>query len=176
MNTSTSPRLSPVTKQIIKVNLEHVMYANTKRREQTKLQEISTKNMVLCRYSHNSFSYKGEYYCFESNPLRYKNQRLMADLQPVMDKWLDDKQNIEYNEMPFVNGFFNKVLNASNSVEDYRLLLPDCVHRAINLVPWGEGEIFPRELSDEKIAEFKAAHANWIMLLKKRMILDLVTT
>lgn len=152
------------------------MYDNTRRRQQTKLEEISTKNMVLCRYPHNSFSYKGEYYNFEQQPLRYKNQRLVAELHPVMDAWLADKRHLEFTEMPFVLGLFNKVLNLTNSVEDYYLLLPDCMHRAIRILELPAESMLPRELSDDLVAEFKTIHADWILMLKKRMILDLVTT
>jgi hypothetical protein len=169
-------RLDPKTKQAIKRNLEGTIYDNTRRREQTKLQAISTKNMVLCQFPHNSFSYKGEYYNFEPEPLRYKNQRLMAELQPLMDAWLADKKHVEFTEAPFINGLFNKVLNTSNSIEDYLLLLPECMHRSIRILELPAEAMLPRELSDDRVTEFKNAHADWILMLKKRMILDLVTT
>lgn len=169
-------RLDPKTKQAIKRNLEATIYDNTRRREQTKLRDISTKNMVLCQFPHNSFSYKGEYYNFEQEPLRYKNQRLMAELQPLMDTWLADKKHVEFTEAPFINGLFNKVLNISNSIEDYLLLLPDCMHRSIRILELPAESMLPRELSDELVTEFKTIHADWILMLKKRMILDLVTT
>lgn len=172
----TPTRLDPRTKQAIKLNLEDVMYANTARRELNKLQNISTKNMALMAHPHNSFSYKGEYYNFEQVPLRYKNQRLMVELQPAMDKWLADKKHLELTEKPFVIGFFNKVLNSTNSIDDYFALLPDWMHRAIRSLPLTPESMLPRELDDDQVAAFKVTHADWLLMLKKRMILDLVTT
>jgi hypothetical protein len=94
-----------------------------------------------------------------------------------MNAYLADKKEIEYTEIPYVYGFFNKVLNASNSLDDYHKLLPECVHAA--LMPFMTEEWkhwhLPSELTDAQVQQFHIEHHDWIMKLKQRMVLDLLT-
>jgi hypothetical protein len=171
-----TPKLDPRTKQQIKLALEEAMYASTRRRFSTRLGEIVIRNTTACKFPHLSFSYKGEYYNAEATQLRFKNQRLMPELHSVMDALLEEQKEMEYTEKPYVIGFFNKVLNTSNSVLDYYELLPSVIHRAITALNIPPEFIFPRELTDEQVVAFQTAHQDWILKLKKRMILDLVIT
>lgn len=164
-------------KQVIGIALNETVYAPTERRFKKQLLDIITTNCVKAGYfNHHSFSYKGEYHSFELTTPRFKTQRLVPELHPSMDAYLADKHHLEYTEKPFILGFFNRVLNASNSVLDYYELLPGCIHRPLTQLNLPAECISPRELSDEQVEAFKLAHADWIMMLKKRMVLDLVLT
>lgn len=172
----SAPRLDSRIKQQIKWALEGAMYAPTGRRSDNRLKEIIVANTTKLGFPHESFSYKGEYYSFEAVAPRYKNQRLVPELHAVMDAWLADKKQLEYTEKPYIIGFFTKLLNISNSMADYYALLPGCMHRPLTQLQVAQEFHYPRELTDEQVATFHAEHEAWILLLKKRMILDLVLT
>lgn len=168
-------RIDPRLKKLIKEAIEGFVYTATKRRFDTKLREIITTNSVDSRFTHHSFSYRGEYYSFEVEVPRFKTQRLLPELHPSMDAWLAAKKELEYFEVPYVAGFFNKVLNASNSVLDYRAILPDWLHPTLDAMNIPEALILPREMTDEQVEQFKETNAAGLLMLKKRMVLDLVT-
>lgn len=169
-------KLDPRVKQAVKLALEDAMYAPTKRRQDAKLQSIITTNTIRQKYEHESFSYKGEYYSFELKPPRFKTNRLLPELHASMDEYLAEAKHLEYNEKPYIIGFFTKMLNTSSSLLDYYELLPGCMHRPLSQLNLDPVFILPRELTDEQVETFKLAHQEWIFLLKKRMVLDLVTT
>lgn len=171
-----STRLDPRTKQQIKQALEGAMYAPTERRNEKKLHNLIVENSTRAGYNHLSFSYKGEYYNMEITQLRYKTQRLVPELQSSMDEYLAEKKHIEYTEKPYIIGFFNKMLNTSNSVLDYYQLLPGCIHRPLAQLNLPPEYILPREMTDDQVEAFRLEHAKWILMLKKRMVLDLVMT
>lgn len=167
-------RLDPKIKQQIKNALQEAMYAPLTRRFDATLKKILVDNTLASRYDHESFSYKGVYYSFEWTAPRFKTNRLLPELQARMDAYLQEKQEIEYTEKPYVLGFFNKVLNTSNSILDYYALLPDCMHPALTGLGYDTVTYTPRELSDEQVEQFQLEHAAWILKLKIRMVLDLV--
>lgn len=171
-----SERLDPRIKQQIKLALESAMYAATDRRCMNKLHAIIEANSVKQGFSHRSFSYKGEFYNYELSVPRYKNQRLVPELHPRMNEWLAEIKQLDYEEKPYILGFFNKVLNASNSVLDYYQLLPECLHRCLDKLNLDPAFILSRELTDEQAYDFQLEHTDWILMLKKRMVLDLVMT
>lgn len=170
-------RLDARIKQQIKESLKAYAYAPMHRKAAIRLQGIISANTTASRYLHQSFSYKGAYHTFEIYHPRFKNQRLLPELHAEMDAYLADMQEVVYTEEPYVLGFFNKVLNASNSMEDYLLLLPECVHKAMEEymdASWANHH-YPRELSDVQVLHFQQEHRPWIVKLKTRMLLDLIT-
>ena len=168
------PRLDPKTKFQIKQALEGAMYDPTERRFSLVLRNIIVANTVACKFSHESFSYKGQFYNLEATIPRYKNQRLMPELHLAMDEYLMDRTNLELFEKPYVVGLFNRMLNMTNSVYDYLELLPPSMHRPIRELNIPPEFMLPRTLADEQVEAFKTDHADWISMLKKRMVLDLV--
>lgn len=98
----------------------------------------------------------------------------MPELHPRMDELLEERRNLELNEIPYTLGFFKKVLNASESVADYYRLLPESLHVVLDRLNIPES--LPPELSDEQVNEFTTKHQDWIRMIKVRMFLDLITT
>lgn len=174
MNAAAHPRLDPRTKQAIKQALEQAMYAGTSRRFEEQLRNIITANTVANKFGHYSFTYKGEYYNAETTVPRYKNQRLMPELHLAMDEYLDAVKQVEYHEKIFTGAFFTKLLNMSTSVLDYYELLPQSMHAPIKMLGIPADLVYPRQLTDEQVQAFQVAHQDWALMLKKRMILDLV--
>lgn len=172
----SGPKLDPRVKHLIKVALEDFMYLAVNRSFKERLLAILQRNTVDCVYPHQSFSYKGVYYSFELVAPRFKTQKLLPEFHPAMDELLTEQKRIEYTEKPYIFGFFNKVLNASNSINDYYRLLPECVHDPIRTVVQVTDLIsYHTELSDEQVEQFQLEHQSWILQLKSRMVLDLIT-
>jgi hypothetical protein len=155
------------------------MYTALRRRNDARLKEILVANTTGAMYTHESFTYKGVYYSTEQTQPRFKTNRLLPELQPAMDAFLADKKNVEYNEQPYIFGFFRRMLNVTSSIDDYLLILPECMHSALGpqrSQAWVDANgHFPREMTDEQIEAFKLDNQDWILKLKKRMILDLIT-
>jgi hypothetical protein len=103
-----------------------------------------------------------------------KLNRLVPDLHPVMDEYLKDLSDLNDVELPYVIGFINQVLNASNNLPDYLRILPESMHHTIK----GLIETCPCRavsLSEDKVLELQMKNQSSIELLKKRMVLNLIT-
>ncbi len=168
------PRLPAVIKLAIKNHLILASYKATEKRMYERLHEIITANTLAARYIHKSFNYRGNLYSKEAQQLRFNAQRLIPELHPEMDKWLKDVLDIDHFEKPFIVGLFTHMLNITSSVEDYLLLMPECLAPAIRNSHVTEEFLFPRQLSDEAIEAFKIQHEPWIFKLKSRMVLELI--
>lgn len=170
-----SSRLDPRTKQSIRDRMHESLYQHVERRYNEGLQEIIDKNTLMGQHRHACFSYKGVTY---GEPARFVYNRLHDELKPAMDKLLADRKEIRDKEEPFIRGFFNRALNKSNSIQDYLLMFPDCLHSTLALFSTPEWRAsswwLPRELSDEEIEKFKVDHEPWLEILRNRMMLDLI--
>lgn len=168
-----SERIDSRFKQMLQQSLVDFTYAPAERIFNERLRQIIELNTTAQGYAHPSFSYKGEFYSLALNEPRFKTNRLLADFRPMMDKYLEDRQEVEMTEKPYILGFINKVLNQSNSVQDYQHMLPDCVHGGL-FIP--ENAIaLPREMSDDAVLNFRKENEDLIMKLKMRMVMNLIT-
>lgn len=168
-------RLDPRMKQSIRDRMREDLYFHVNRRYEETLQTIIDRNTMLGSYTHASFNYKGVHYGPEQ---RFVYNRLHDDLKPAMDKLIRERQEIRIVEEPYIIGFFNRALNKTNSIQDYLLMFPDCMHPTLALFTTPEWQSssywLPRELSDEQIAKFKEDHEPWLEKLRNRMMLDLI--
>lgn len=98
--------------------------------------------------------------------------RLDPSLREQMEAWFKEDQALS-QEQELVMGHIRSVLNASAHVEDYRLMLPDCLHDALkpfeDRVPEGTKRIAQEEIETVKARTFKG-----LLLLKQRMVLNLL--
>lgn len=170
-----SNRLDPRMKQTIRNILKSSLYQHTDRRYNEELQEIIDRNTLLGQHKHACFTYGGVLY---GEDARFIRIRLHPELHSVMDKLLSDRLKIQSEEEPYILAFFTRALNRSNSIQDYLLMFPDCLHSALNMFTtqeWRESSYWvERELSDEQIAKFKEEHEPWLEKLRNRMMIDLL--
>lgn len=168
-------RLDPRMKQTIRNILKQDLYKHVDRRYSEALQEIIDRNTLLNQYKHACFTYGGIHY---GEDARFVRNRLHPELHVIMDKLLHDHNKIKNEEEPYILAFFTRALNRSNSIQDYLLMFPDCLHSALNKFTtqeWRESTYWvDRELSDEQIAKFKEDHEPWLEKLRNRMMLDLL--
>lgn len=163
----------PRTKQLIKDTLYEFLYRPIENQFKNRLEVLIVRNTLLGGYSHKSFNYKGVLYnCDNGFPPR-KSNRLIPQLKPAMDEYLFDLKQLNEKELPFVIGFINQVLNASNDLQDYLHIFPESTHRPLEKLI-ASCPCQAKRLSNEKILELKEKNQEPINMMKQRMVTNLL--
>lgn len=119
----------PRTKQLIKDALYHHLYGPALKQFSARIEEIVQRNALMLASNYRVFIYKGVMY--GSGAVPRKVDRLAPQLLGVMEAYLNDLKQLNGVEMPYVLGYINQVLNSSNELHDYLLLLPQSMHPPI---------------------------------------------
>lgn len=162
------------TKYHIKKRIEDFLYTPAYQRLHDRIKEVIRINGNLLRHEHPSFSYKGEFYNGTNYLPRFKNQYLDDSLKETMDTILEDRNEMEMTERPFVSSYLNRAMNSSNSMNDYVLLLPEVCIQNLNIPAGDPVYTFPSELSPEQVQQFLSDNDAWLLMLKKRLLLNLI--
>lgn len=163
----------PRTKSQIKDALFDYLYAPVKRHFKARLDTIITRNSLLGGFSHQSFVYKGEFYSCDTAAPPLKRNRLLTQLRPDMDEYLKETQAIDMQELPYVIGFINQVLNSSNDLTDYLQLLPESVHQPLDQLI-ATCPCKTRQLTDDQVKALRERNKASISLMKQRMVTNLL--
>ena len=163
----------PRTKQQIKDMLYAFLYEPVQRQFKNRLDNLIRRNTLMNGASHQSFTYKGNLYTSEVSPPARKLNRLNPQLIPDMDAYLADLKQLNDKEVPYVVGFINQVLNASNDLHDYLRVLPPSLHPPIQKLI-DSCPCRTKKLSDEQVQEMQAKNQHYIDLVKKRMVTNLL--
>lgn len=163
----------PFTKTQIKNALHAFLYDPVKKAFETRKEILVSKNSVLGGFTHRHFLYKGVVYNIETTPAPAKKNKLLPQLRDEMEDYLADLHRLNVEEMPYVVGFINHVLNTSNDFHDYLRLLPESVHQPIHAL-MATCPCRLQHLSDEAVAAFKAKNAESITLMKSRLVNNLL--
>lgn len=163
----------PRTKQQIKDMLYAFLYAPVEREFKHRLDKIILQNTNLLGVSHTSFVYKGEYYCTDQSRPPRKMNRLVSQMIPVMDLYLQELKQLNNTEIPYVVGFINQVLNSSNDLHDYLKILPISIHQPIDAFI-ATCPCRARSLTPEIIKELQDNNAKPIQLIKERLVINLL--
>lgn len=164
----------PRTKQMIKDTIYNHLYEPVHAQFKTRLDTLIIRNAILGGYSHKSFTYKGELYSCDTTPSPLRRNRLVPQLKDQMDAYLQELEELNQKELPYVLGFITQVLNASNSLEDYKRLLPPAIHRPIDAFIHS-CPCQTKQLTDEKVAELAQQYVVPINMIKARMVTNLIT-
>lgn len=158
---------------MIKDMLYAFLYEPVQKQFKTRLGAIITKNTQLLGASHNSFIYKGIIYsCDQSKPPRKMN-RLVPQLESLMNAYLKETDQINTYEAPYVLGFIIQVLNSSNDLQDYLRIFPSSIHRPIeDLI--ASCPCHSKRLAESDISDIQSKNASSIALMKKRMVINLL--
>lgn len=163
----------PRTKQLIKDVLYDFLYDPVRNQFQRRLDVLIVRNTLLGGYSHKSFTYKGVLYSSDNGSPPRKANRLVPQLKDSMDEYLADLKQVNEQEVPFVIGFINQVLNASNNLTDYLRILPDSVHypleKLIDKCPCRD-----KKLNDDTVDQLREKNKTSIDMMKARMVTNLL--
>lgn len=163
----------PRTKQQIKDALYDLLYTPVQKQFKLRLDTLIIRNTLLAANSHKSFNYKGVFYTCDAGPAPRKWNRLVPQLREQMDEYLNDLRELNEKELPYVLGYINQVLNASNDLGDYLRLFPDNAHTVIEKL----AETCPckaTKLSNERVAMMWKQNELPINLMKQRMVTNLL--
>jgi len=166
-------QFDPRTKAMVKDSLYEYIYGPVQKSYRTRLDSLILRNTISGGYSTKSFHYKGNQYHSESGrPPRGWN-KLLPQFKDEMDDLLAEFSTIMNQELPFVLGFIGQVLNSSNSFMDYLRMFPDSVHAPIKEI-MDTCPCCAQQLSDEKIEAIVNKHQDAILMMKKRMVQNLL--
>lgn len=163
----------PRIKQQIKEALYDFLYTPVQKKFKLQLDTLIIQNTLLGGHRHKSFSYKGILYNCDTSAFPRKANRLLPQFQNTMDLYLRDLKHLNEQELPYVLGFINQVLNASNNLSDCLRLLPESVHSPIKaLIATCPCEA--QRLPAETVAQLTEKNASAIQLMKSRMVINLL--
>lgn len=163
----------PRTKQAIKDILYAFLYESVQKKFKQRLDTIITKNTVLLGATHNSFIYRNVIYSCDTQKMPRKMNRLVPQLVSTMEDYLKDAQQLNNTELPYVLGFINQTLNASNDLHDYLKVLPSALHQPIEALI----TTYPcrtKKLSEQAVAALQEANKSAVVLIKQRMVTNLI--
>ena len=164
----------PRTKQQLKTLLYEFMYTPVIERYKKRLSAIILKNCTLISSPYECFNYKGEVYVVgEAVTIPKKMPRLSPQLFDDMNKYLADLKALNTQEIPYVLGYINQVLNSSNDLPDYLRLLPSIIHAPIQKVIETCG-CRTTHLTPEVVQAIQAKNQQSIELIKQRLVLNLI--
>lgn len=163
----------PKTKQMLKDMLYNYLYTPVEIKLRKSLEAIVKRNTLLQKASHLSFTYKGEDYVVDDSRPPIKRIRLHPDLYKEMDEYLEEKNQIDNYELPYVLGFINQVLNSSNHFCDYLKVFPEVLHEPLNnlIDPCPSHST---GLTDEKAQTIIEKNQKTIQMIKERMVRNLL--
>lgn len=163
----------PRTKQQIKDALYSYLYGPVLKDFQRKLEQLITKNSVLHGNAEMSFMYKSEIYCTVNAVIPRKINRLHKSLHSFMDEYLEEIRQLNNYELPYVLGFIGQILNSSNDLSDYLLVLPSSVHQPVEKLI-ASCPCRTKKLTQEDILNLQSKNQVPIALMKKRMVTNLL--
>ena len=163
----------PRTKSQIKDLLYAFLYTPVQQQFKQRLDTLITRNTVILGATHKSFIYKGTVYSCDSERMPRRMNRLSIQLIPDMDDYLADLKQLNDHELPFVLGFINQVLNASNDLHDYLRMLPQSVHQPIEQLI-ATCPCRAKHLTDEDVNAIQTKNQQSIALMKQRMVNNLL--
>lgn len=163
----------PRTKLQIKDALYAHIYDPVQRQFKSRLDTIIARNSIAGGYTHNHFVYKGVLYSAESTNPPLRRNRLLAALRDPMDEYLRDLAHLNTHELPYVLGFLNQVLNASNDMHDYLRVLPESLHSPLHAL-MATCPCRNSHLPDDRIQQMVEKNAGPIQLMKQRLVTNLL--
>lgn len=163
----------PRTKQQIKDALYSFLYEPVTRQLKNRLDTLIVRNTLMGGYMHKHFTYKGVTYNGDVSPLPIKRNRLVPQLKDEMEQYLQDMDQLNNHELPYVLGFINQVLNASCDLTDYLRVLPESIHQPLQQLV-ATCPYRTTTLSEKKVEQLVSKNVEPIELMKKRLVTNLL--
>lgn len=164
---------APHTKQQVKDALYSFLYGPVTNHFCVRLEALIDRNTMMGNYDHRHFVYKGVVYNAEITPPPLKKNRLMVQLRPAMDEYLMELAEVNNQELPYVMGFINQMLNSSRNLTDYLRVLPESVHAPIHEL-LATCPCRATSLPPEKVEAIVSSNANAIDMMKGRLVHNLL--
>lgn len=168
----------PETKAHIKDSIYAALYEQVDEKFSNQMDALIIENSGLNQNQQRLMKYRGE---FKYHSQYDKNSRVPASkinslhpsLEPRYLALMKEKDRINNDELPFVLGYVNQVLNVSNGFEDYYKLFPALLHPILDKLkqdcPCRNAEL-PQELIDSMLSQSQKS----IAMLEQRAMTNLL--
>lgn len=160
----------------IKTVLTDFLYKPVEQRHRQEIEALIVQNCRLINSAVRAFRYKGELYRSDIAP---RGPLMAPGLHPDLTMQLalthEEQARIYREEQPVVQGYIVKVLNLTSNTDDYKKLLPSCVHAPLafmdNYAYMNTVTLFT---CDADYDLFLVEHAPQIQLIRERMATNLL--
>lgn len=174
MNDVPQPEYSPKMKREIRDHLYHYLYDPVDRAMQRKIKNLVIQNSKLKNSAAQSFRFRGEVYRMDPDSRTIGHiPPLDSSLHAEMRDYLKSLETLNFHEIPYVLGFINQALNASDDLQDYRRILPENLHPPLDNII---SKCLCRQarLPEEAVEEIRAKNEEAARLLRQRLARNLV--
>jgi len=141
----------PLSKKLIKDTLYQFLYAPVESNFRKRLDALIRQNSKLLGNTQEYLDFQGEIYQTSQATVPEPRQinRCHKDIRPLMKEYVEDLKKMNQQEVPYVVGYINKVLNSSESLVDYFQLLPESVHAPLKKLscPCTENQLKPDQIN-----------------------------
>lgn len=164
----------PKTKRLIKDTLFDFLYKPVRLHHQKQLDTLITNNSKLMGNSQRRLMYKTRIYEMDDpGPMDRPVNQVHKDLRPLMKDYIESLQRLNDEELPYVLGFINQVLNSSNSIQDYFKVFPESVHPPIQKLV-DKCACRTEHLAPQTVTKIRNRNQIPIDLMKQRMVMNLL--
>ena len=163
----------PRTKQQVKDALYSFLYGPIQKQFKSRIDTLILRNTLLNGYDHRHFVYKGVVYNSDTSPTPTRKNRLNPQLKDQMEEYLADLTELNTDELPYVLGFLNQVLNASTDLTDYKRVLPESVHHPLDQL-LATCPCRTTSLSSERVQALMSKNIETINMIKRRLVTNLL--
>ena len=163
----------PRTKQQVKDALYSFLYGPIQKQFKSRIDTLILRNTLLNGYDHRHFVYKGVVYNSDTSPTPTRKNRLNPQLKDQMEEYLADLTELNTEELPYVLGFLNQVLNASTDLTDYKRVLPESVHHPLDQL-LATCPCRTTSLSSERVQALMSKNIETINMIKRRLVTNLL--
>lgn len=161
-----------IVKASIRARLMDFVFNPQREKLVAVLDDIIIENCILLGGADKRIRFKGEVFWHSeaSRPQMRSVPKLHDQLAPVMDKFLNDHEEFQLDQM-YVKNYFTKIMNATSYVDDMRKVLPECIHDALR--GWGNDPQAPR-LPHDRITFMIEDNASSIQTIKKYLLINII--
>jgi hypothetical protein len=138
-----------------------------------KLLDIVDKNSRACNNSQLGFYFRGKYYHVGKQVKVTEAVNLLnIALNPLMRTFIEWEEKID-TEKEFVKGYLTRIFLKTNYPGDFRRLIPDILHPAIN--DNEENFVFFTEgMPEGELVQFLSENEKYISIMRTRMTKSLL--
>jgi len=164
----------PRTKSNIKELLYHYLYDPIEKKLDEEIKALVIANAKALKSSQRGFVYRNHWYTTEPDkPAPRRKDRLIPALKSRMDEYLAEVTTLNTQELPYVMGFINQVLNSSDDLQDYFQVFPESLHEPLQTMI-GSCPCRMTRLAPETAQEMRERNAHPIQLIQSRLVLNLL--
>lgn len=161
------------TKQHIKDALYQFLYDPVVKHFKSRLDTLIIRNTLMGGFAHRHFVFKGVLYNAETTHPPLRRNRLVPQLKAPMEEYLAELEQLNNQELPYVLGFINQVLNSSNDLTDYMRVFPSSLHHPLQKL-MATCPCRATHLTEEKVESLQARNETPIDMMQRRMVTNLL--